>query len=251
MKTELSFSLVGYRKLIQLIFELGWEFVEYPDLEFPLNTKRSLLLRHDIDAELCVLEPFLEIERLAGVTATYFVMLESPLYNVYSPEGRKAIEKITEAGQSVGLHFFAEIHREQTASELISLIEEQCHSLATLVGKEIKTFSFHQPTPSMLQMNISPPGMINTYHPKVMNTFKYLSDTNMNWRSNDPLEVLSRQDAGVQMLVHPIWWMVDGDTPVDRWRNLLKLLNRINANHLLERERTLADVPLASLISDI
>lgn len=250
MSTHLAFSLEGYRELIALLVRLGWRFTSYAEAGSSSKQTNSLLLRHDIDAELCLLEPFLEIEQLSGVMATYFVMLESPMYNVYSPEGRKAIERIIESGHSIGLHFFSEIHKTESESQLTSLVEEQCLRLAALVGREVNTFSLHQPTQTILNMNISPPGIINTYHPRIMNGFRYLSDTNMNWRSNDPLEILNRLDKCVQLLIHPIWWMIDGDTPVDRWHNLLRLLSKVNANHLLQRERTLADIPLARLLND-
>ena len=45
-----------------------------------------------------------ELEADAGAAATYFLMTGSVFYNLSSPEGERALERLRELGHRVGLH---------------------------------------------------------------------------------------------------------------------------------------------------
>ena len=199
----------------------------------------ALALRHDIDAELYLLDSFLNVERKKEVQATYFVMLESPFYNITSPEGRRVIKTIIDNGHFVGLHFFGEIHAKLPLNQLVAEICRQVERLSDLVEIPIEVFSFHQPTREMLDAQLDIPGIINTYHSNTMNSLFYLTDTNQVWKPQLPKTAMTTSSKPIQMLTHPLWWLTDSPTPLDGWRSLLRSLSQIHAQHLIERERTL------------
>jgi len=198
-----------------------------------------VFLRHDVDAELYLLEPFLELEDRCNVRSTYFVMLESPLYNPFSPEGRAAIRRITDAGHDVCLHFFGEVHANLNPDELRHEIISQATRLSQLTQQNVPAFSFHQPTTEMIELDLEIPGLMNTYHTKTMQSLTYVSDTNMDWRPASPQLVMAGGITRIQLLIHPIWWIMKSPSPAGRWKQVIEQLSVCHARHLLIRERTL------------
>jgi len=239
------YSLPAYGAMLQSLQREGWTHRSLADLVD--SGGRDLYLRHDIDAELYLLEPFLDAERASGATATYFLMLESPFYNLASPEGRRIVRRIGADGHAFGLHFFGELHADLTPDQLAEEIHGQTDYLGRAVGADVGVFSFHQPTQPMLDLQLAIPGLVNTYHAETMRDLTYVSDTNMGWRPAPPHELLVGDVRRAQMLVHPLWWLMDAPTPSGRWRQVLDGLSVAHARHLLARERTLAGIEVADL----
>ena len=204
-------------------------------------------MRHDVDAELYFLEPFLEVEMQYAIKSTYFVMLESPLYNPFSPEGRRVLQLIADNGHEIGLHFFGEIHAGLNKSGLELEITRQIERLSQLTGRDIHAFSFHQPTQMMIESDLNVPGVINTYHSTTMSHFTYVSDTNMDWRPTNPRDFPEPPSTNLQILTHPLWWLTEGSTPAERWKQILKSIAVVQAQHLIGRERTLNNLTIDDL----
>jgi len=239
------YTLPGYRALLDRVRAEGWSLRGLADLAY--SGGRDLYIRHDIDAELYLLDPFLDVEESAGATATYFLMPESTFYNLHSPEGRSIISRIRDGGHAFGLHFFGEVHSALSPDQLAHEIFRQAESLESSVGAPVGVFSFHQPTRSMLGLDLEVPGLVNTYHEATMRDLSYVSDTNMVWQPAPPDEVMASGTSRVQMLVHPLWWIMDGATPAARWRQVVQGLSATHARHLLKRERALAGLDEAHL----
>jgi len=243
-----EFSLATYRKLLETVVELGWSFRTLSELLKPHAT--GIFLRHDIDAELYLLEPFLEVEKSLGVTSTYFLMLESPFYNVASPEGRRLVSKILASGSSIGLHFFGEIHQYLEPEQLLEEISRQVAELSNRINAGVSVFSFHQPSREMMKLNLDVPSVLNAYHESIMTQLMYLTDTNLQWNPESPLSALKSGVGRIQLLVHPLWWITEGVRPLDRWRQILCEISEAHAKHLLARERTLTGFDVADLVID-
>jgi hypothetical protein len=61
--------------------------------------------RFDIDLSLERAVDMAQVCQIAGVKGTFYVMLRSPFYNVFSTEGLRALWMLSEEyGQNVGLH---------------------------------------------------------------------------------------------------------------------------------------------------
>lgn len=246
-KPQYEFSLASYRDLLENFTSSGWTFETFRVMQAPPVKQPTVIMRHDVDAELYFLKPFLEVEMQCAVKSTYFVMLESPLYNPFSPEGRRILQLITDHGHEIGLHFFGEIHADLDKDDLELEIMRQIERLSHLAARHIHAFSFHQPTTMMIDSDLTLPGVVNTYHSTTMSDFTYVSDTNMDWRSGDPKDLANSSRTNLQILTHPLWWLTEGSTPTERWKQVLKSLSGVQARHLIERERTLTNLTIDDL----
>ena len=91
----------------------------------------------------------------------------------------------------------------------------------------------------MIELDLEIPGMVNAYHTKTMRSLTYVSDTNMDWRPASPQSVMAGGTTRIQLLIHPIWWIMKGSSPAGRWKQVIEQLSVCHARHLLIRERTL------------
>ena len=246
-RSQYGFSLASYQDLLKCFVSSGWNFETFRDMQAPPVMQPTVILRHDVDAELYFLGPFLEVEMQCSVKSTYFVMLESPLYNPFSPEGRRILQLIASHGHEIGLHFFGEIHADLHRNDLEREITRQIERLSHLTGTDVRAFSFHQPTQIMIDSDLDLPGIVNTYHSTTMSNFTYVSDTNMDWRPSNPNDLTKSSSTNLQILIHPLWWLTEGSTPAERWKQVLKSLSVAQARHLIERERTLTNLTIDDL----
>ena len=95
-----EFSLEHYAELLEAVREGGYRY-SFFDHE---PESGDLLLRHDVDLSLDAALRLAELEAQAGAAATYFLMTQSVFYNLASPEGLRAINRLRELGHAVGLH---------------------------------------------------------------------------------------------------------------------------------------------------
>ena len=95
-----AFDLGHYRELLEAAHAGGYRF-SYFDHEPEAG---DLLLRHDVDLSLEAALAMAEVEAEADAVATYFLMTRSEFYNLHSPSGDAAIERLRGLGHRVGLH---------------------------------------------------------------------------------------------------------------------------------------------------
>lgn len=170
------------------------------------DAPRVCLLRHDVDADLGAAVELARIEERAGVQATYFCMLRSPLYNVFARGNVELVREIVSLGHAIGLHYDVgfepppgRTHDETIASE--------ANALRELLGMEIGSVSFHQPASNTCSREIATPGLTSAFD---LPGFEYFSDANKADGFEKLLGVISDgTQPRLQVLVHPIWWAND------------------------------------------
>ena len=100
-----EFSLDGYSELLSTFKERGYSFRGFEEIDTNCTQGHPfLVLRHDIDLSL---RPALEIARIEhaqGVQATYFVLLCSPFYNVFSRSNAEIMLQIHRYGHQIATH---------------------------------------------------------------------------------------------------------------------------------------------------
>src|SRR5262245_57692247 len=85
----------------------GYSFVQFRDFlpdGSPLP-RRYIALRHDIDFAPGHSLEMAELEHAAGVTSTFFVLVDGQFYNPLGAEVIRQIRRIHALGHEVGLHF--------------------------------------------------------------------------------------------------------------------------------------------------
>jgi hypothetical protein len=200
-----AFSLEHYAELLEAVGEGGYRY-SFFDHE---PQSGDLLLRHDVDLSLDAALRLAELEAQAGAAATYFLMTQSVFYNLASPEGLRAINRLRELGHAVGLH-------------------------AVWPGAELDerfdpVVAWHNPNQDYMSEPLD--GVVNVMQAPFFDAEHYRSDSNQQWRHGCPHEALAAAEfEWLQLLIHPEIWVHPGSTMRETMNSMLDA----------ERERRLA-----------
>lgn len=237
-----NFTLRSYESLLSTALKSGYSFWTFNATIERQVGRKSCLLRHDIDSELLGCNAILDAERELGVQATYFVMLRSTSYNIFCVEGRRVLDRIQNEGHQIGLHFMGEGFEHSSEEELVSAILADADVLRRETGQKVDAVTFHQPTAKMLKRQLFVPGMINGYNGSQLADFHYISDSNMNWRGQNPFQIFREAiHDRIQLLIHPMWWTSCSMPLIQKWHSVLDLVEESIVNHWCAREATLSD----------
>lgn len=201
----MEFTYEGYLGLLKKIKQYGYTVVSYDNCNL---MAKCVILRHDIDYDLTKTIRIGEIEKEMGVKSTYFLLLSSDFYNVFSASGACIIDKIQDYGHDIGLHFDEQKYCDDLgcADRIREHILEEARALEKAVGNPVTKVSMHRPSKEIIESNLTIPGMINTYSSKFVNDFKYVSDSRRRWR--EPVEeyIINETYNKIQILTHPFWY---------------------------------------------
>jgi hypothetical protein len=182
-----DFSLEHYRELLAAAKQGGYRFSWF-DGEPEAS---DLFLRHDVDLSLEAALRLAELEAEAETPATYFLMTQSVFYNLASPEGVRAVNRLRELGHRVGLH-------------------------AVWPGAEgderfDPVLAWHNPEPDYMSQPVD--GFLNVMAPPFFDPDHYRSDSNQYWRHGCPHAELARGVfEWLQLLIHPEIWVYPGSS---------------------------------------
>jgi hypothetical protein len=180
-----AFDLGHYRELLEAAHTGGYRF-SYFDHEPEAG---DLLLRHDVDLSLEAALEMAEVEAEADAVATYFLMRRSEFYNLDSPSGDAAIERLRGLGHRVGLHaVWPQLDRDPRFDAVLA---------------------WHNPDPEYMREPVE--GLTNVMTAPWADVYR--SDSNQHWRQGCPHEELqSGAFDRLQLLTHPEIWVFPGAT---------------------------------------
>ena len=182
-----AFDLEHYGELLDAAKAGGYRFASF-DREPQAG---DVLLRHDVDLSLSAALRLAELEAGSEAAATYFLMTRSVFYNLASPEGERAIERLRELGHGVGLHAL--------------------HPHLDLDARFDPVVAWHNPDPEFMSEPID--GAVNAMQAGYFDPGHYRSDSNQHWRSGCPHEQLAAGSfEWLQLLTHPEIWAYPGET---------------------------------------
>lgn len=213
-----EFSLDDYCELLSTFKDAGYSFCRFEEIDDHLSGGYPFaVLRHDIDMSL---RPALEMARTEyeqGVEATYFVLLRSPFYNIFSRLNAEILQQIHQYGHQIAAHldlaaynndYFKAVMEVEVLSQFYPYINTELVSLhSTCALNQIPITLSHR--------------LDHVYGPAVRGEMAYISDSTGRWRYGHPLdsEAFSSRKP-IQLLTHPIWWTQDGETAtqkLERW----------------------------------
>lgn len=224
------YNLETYRQLLELVLDLKYEFFRYSSN----HNKYTVLLRHDIDISPYLALNMAKVENHLNIKSTYFFMIRSPFYNLFSRVNNEVVKEIISMGHEIGLHYDEGYYPENR--NLQTLIDNEIKIFESNFGIKINVISFHQPSQKIIDNEIKIK-QINTYDKDFFRDIKYLSDSNMDFKEN-PLEILqSRKFSKIQLLIHPIWWMIEGNTTEEKFMNAITLNFELEQKQVLKTER--------------
>jgi|688.fasta_scaffold245612_1 hypothetical protein len=217
---------------------------------------RALLLRHDVDADMEAALSLALIEHELGMKSTYFFMTQSPVYNLFSRRNLRVVRRILSMSHEIGLHSDV-CDRHSSRDDIFEDVKKEMTNLSIMLGTEIKSVSFHQPTTNALNhtTDYSHDGFISAYNDKSINKLKYISDSNRRKTVSEITQEcfmpsVENQETGVQLLIHPMWWIYDEATTSLVWDRVIEENLIAAQEQLLATERAYGDRRRFKVISD-
>lgn len=205
------FTYEAYENMIKTLQNEGFQCCSFKNYNENKDEKRTAVLRHDIDLDLAKGKRMAQLEYNIGVTATYFVMLSSQFYNLFSRQNEKLLHEIRGLNHEIGLHFDESKYGNNNLSdeEFVKWLEKEIKVLEDILGEKVTSISMHIPNQRLFGHKL-PIHLINAYDEEFTHEFKYLSDSMMRYREPVLDIIKSGKYDKIQLLTHPIWYEEEG-----------------------------------------
>jgi hypothetical protein len=225
-----EFTYSAYIQLLRLIIENGYTFTDYHHFN---EAENPCILRHDIDFDV---EKALELARheAAGlpdhtIQSTYFVLLNTDFYNVFSKTVYAMLKEIIALGHTIGLHFdetkyfYSDVFPKDL---IVQSIQKETQLLEQIIEQPVRAVSMHRPSKTTMEADIVIPGVVNSYSQLFFREFKYISDSRHAWREDAEGIVSSGEHRMLHILTHPFWYTKDTESCRDKLFKFIVAGNR-------------------------
>ena len=200
------FGKKRYEELMKLIGSYGFTFSK--DWHASPSNK-NVLLRHDIDFSIEDALTIAKLENTLEVQSTFFFMLTSNMYNIFSTFSQNLINQIINLNHKVSIHFDPTVY-----STLDSFLEEKYFFEKTF-DVDIDIVSIHRPGKFLNNNNQSLFEVAHTYQDKFFTKMEYISDSGgVDVKSKLDKYLSNPSEQGLQLLLHPIWWTSKTESPI-------------------------------------
>lgn len=204
-------DLGAYDSFLDAFLQQNYQTCFFPDLN---GQDQQMALRHDIDFDTNFALQTAVIEAEMGIKATYFFLLRSNFYNIFSPQDYENVCKIRELGHCISIHFdpliYEDFHRG---------LAQEVEVFQKYFDAEVGVISIHRPNDFFQKYDTPIMGIEHTYQNKYFRDIKYFSDSTGVWRFGHPHDSGEfRSRKPLHVLIHPIWWMVRGASNLEKLR---------------------------------
>lgn len=194
---------VDYSLFLNVLITKGYEFVFFDELS---KDQTQIVLRHDIDFDCELAYQTALIESSLNIKATYFFLLASNSYNVFSKPNFNYIQRIKELGHHISIHFDPLIYDDYSKG-----FEKEVEVFKALFNQNVKIISLHRPNQFFQEFNAPILNIEHTYQFKYFKNIKYFADSTGIWRFGNPLDSKEfKENKSLHILTHPIWWKTEG-----------------------------------------
>lgn len=201
-----AFSYSEYEQILRQVIESRYRMVDYKTAKRLVDAGddcRFAVLRHDVDLDPEKALRMAEIEHEYRVRSTFFFLVSSDVYNVFSRSVSRSIDRILAMGHMLGLHFDFATCGPDSAVYRLGLEKEM---LKRRFGSVVDAVSYH------CYRHI-PPGfvgsstLIDAYQEPFMTRIRYFADSYGTWRYGHPLNSREfREGKPLHLNFHPMWW---------------------------------------------
>lgn len=222
-----NFTFDNYKNILQNVLVLDYQIItlkEFFSNEYELN-KKIFINRIDVDFKIDRLNHIYTIFKDLNITASIYLRLHSPNYNLLSIGNIKIIQKLIEIGCEIGLHTELEDVGNYCGINKQELLRKQIQLLETICQTKIYGTASHgdiTPYNNLDFWNSNLPqeyGLLyEAYDKRLWDHCRYVSDSEwVQWKAyengirldNDrrtPLEHLEEMPPIFHLLTHPESW---------------------------------------------
>jgi hypothetical protein len=211
-----DFTPAAYTDLIQQFKDAGYSFIKFTDTP---SSAPYVYWRHDVDISLDAAYQIAALEHEMNIHATYFVLLRSPLYNLFSARAGEILNQVIAWGHDIALHIDLSLYGADVSGAVmqeIALLQQFYPQANTQI------VSFHRPGvmgKSIYEVQLP---IRHTYEAPFFKAIQYISDSKGRWHYGHPLESAAFQaKQPMQVLTHPIWWVHPGANPIEKLRDFV------------------------------
>lgn len=204
----MEYTYTAYKGLMQKLKDNGYSPIRFCDVSD--SVKFPAIIRHDVDMDLARALEMAKFENEIGIKSTYFVLLSSEYYNLFSGKDLKAANDILNLGHEIGLHFdVTTLDEEANLDDIQKGIIKEKELIEIGLGIQLKSISWHIPRKDLLGVHLDfldDLKIWNAYDPYFYSGYKYVSDSMMRWR--EPVEeyIEKKEFKKMQILTHPVWY---------------------------------------------
>ena len=239
-----ALNVDNYNYLINSLKQSGYTFCKYGVGRDVLKKTPCIILRHDVDFSLHTAAELAALEVQMGILSTYFVHLRSSIYNPISSDGLDNINKILSLGHDVGLHITYQDNLQELSEDVLRQLDVFRYYCPHLNSSIV---SFHRPgirAKELLDYSL-PQGIIHTYQREYFADIIYFSDSGGVWKNGNPVDSVSyKTKRSMQILTHPLWWLIPGESPIQKLANFLSKNRSIEIDQI---QRTIISYPIDTL----
>jgi len=241
----MDFTYKAYKDMLDLIKEKGYTFCNYTNYE---QFEKTVILRHDIDFSLEKTIEFARLEYNKGIKSTYFVLLSTDFYNIFSKKSYRILKEIKDMGHDIGLHFDEKRYEICDLKALEFWVNKEISYLESVLDCSVSIVSMHRPSKWILENDIKFEKIINTYSKTFLGEFKYLSDSRMYWREDVIRIIESEQYDKLHILTHPFWYSLKKNNMKEK---LVNFINHSKKERYYSIKDNLRDIEEVLKVSEI
>jgi len=196
-----------YIDFLETAKQRGFSFVRFEDfLGNSTPPARYIVLRHDIDFAPAYSLQMAELEYAAGISSTFFVLVDGQFYDPVQPEVVRQIRQIKSLGHEIGLHFAVSSAVEADIGKEVAF---RLKILSAIVDTPVRSFSQHDPVNAGFVTVTLPPEHCDCVDVSQVirdNELLYVSDSAMMWRRHTFHTALD-EERNLCLLAHPHSWL--------------------------------------------
>jgi hypothetical protein len=185
---------------------------------FKKKITKGLINRHDVDWSLDDAYNLSQLEQDNGINSTYYIRLNSELYNPKSRKNRIILKKMKRFFE-IGLHFDSTIYDKKNLKKGFF---QEMNILNDIIEDKIYTFSDHMPRKNGFTKPYNK-NVISAYNKKIFVKKNYISDSRYDYRKNFSNYVDLSKKRVIYLLTHPEYY-------INSKRSYKMIINRILKN---------------------
>lgn len=196
------FTQDGYRMLLDAFLEAGYEFRFFNEA---FSKQGTVYLRHDLDFCIDYALPIALIEKDRNIKSTYFVLINSKLYNLFESDSIRKLKSISDMGHMISLHVD---ERALNTQEDFKRLMDSFTNVLPFASSQI--ISRHRPDIRSPASSWLPNECMDVYCKPFFKDIEYASDSRGEWKYGYPTDREAfKKKRSFQLLTHPLWWVHD------------------------------------------